>query len=411
MKRARSLIEDLQQLSLPPFVLTLAGHCAQLVLDSYIASLQIRSLLPGKLPAVVADDSVGECIDLLVDKEAAFADSMKFTARMFSGAKKDHTWPSDALHALLCTLLTSMPVGGVELSIHRLCEGDGESAEPVPLTAAGVFLDQVGVLYKSASQVALAMAFLRTKFISGSEGCIRDHKLKSDIENAVSFVRQTVSKLKEKIDGHEFSAFETTHSDIPWLLSKAACKQWLLAVQALTPSICRWCMRKVVDEMDFVAVNLNKQTPTWSHYISDTKFLPVLAKKNLLQWPWRKQLNEMASTLFAMIADASRLHTSWGLRPSLRADQEFGEAMALASSVFESAKVAITLIACCSVLLEKKGDDRAAQALTLLQNKRETLPKAMVVELDKVAQTAAKGTTAKGAAGKETATLKTEKKE
>ena len=133
-----------------------------------------------------------------------------------------------------------------------------------------------------------------------------------------------------------------------------------------------------------------------SHYISDTKFLPVLAKKNLLQWPWRKQLNETASTLFAMIADSSRLHTSWGLRPSLRADEEFGEAMALASSVFESAKVAITLIACCSVLLEKKGDDRAAQALTLLQNKRETLPKAMVVELDKVAQTAAKGTTAKG---------------
>ena len=407
LERAKSLTEDLLQLSLPPFVLDLAGQSTQLVLNSYIASLQTRSLLPGKLPDVVGDERVVECIDLLVDKEA-IAESMKFTAMMFSDAKNDHVWPSDALHALLRTLLASMPVVGFELSIHELCNVDGGSTpRPVPLPEARLCVDQVCVLYSSASHVALALAFLQTKFISGSEGCIRDHKLKSDIENAINFVRQTVSKLLQTIDGPEFSAFETHYSDMPWLLSKAACKQFLLSVQALTPSICRWCIVRLVADMDAVSIDLANQTPAWNHYISDTNFLPLMAKKNLLQWPWRKQLNETAAAMFGMIADSSRLHTSWGLQPSLRADDEFGETMFLASTLFGSAKTAITMIACCSVLLEKKGDDRASQALTLLQHKREVLPKTIITELEKAAATANQTTT--GISGKDTKLKKTEK--
>ena len=229
----------------------------------------------------------------------------------------------------------------------------------------------------------LALSYLRLRFVGGAEQCIRDHKLKQEIELAMGFVKATTNKLVEDIDKEIFIDVAKMADDVPWQVPLEACRLWLVGVQAVLPAMCKWFMLRMAESLSRLADEAQAATPRYDHIVSHGRFHPGLAKKQLLQWPSRDALNEKTLALFNSISDVSRVHTTWALQPALLDDPELQDTMGPSAAVFDAAKSAITLIAALNVLFELSGKEKMTQAAALLEKKKDALPRSVVVELQK----------------------------
>jgi hypothetical protein len=105
-----------------------------------------------------------------------------------------------------------------------------------------------------------------------------------------------------------------------------------------------------------------KVTPKYDHIISDDRFVVALAKKHILGWPSRSQLNDSTVALHRAIADASRIYTTLVPGNTLTEDDQFKAFMQVATSALTDGMHAVTVIAALSILFEQEGEDQPHKA-------------------------------------------------
>jgi hypothetical protein len=338
-------------------------------------------------PADGSQADLPKHLDNIIDS-VAVADTTKATAKIFATATatKEKLWQSNGLHELLQQLCQVIPASSFKFSVGPLCKPDtvDEEASIINIKSAPILINQVSVLFKNISQIALTLAYLRTRFVNSAESSIRENKIKSEVEHAVNFVRHVSNKTIEDIEGGIFDDTTKKLATVQWVMPVILCKKWLERVKAVTPAICKFFVLRSTEALSELSSEVQACTPTYGHIVSDTSYHATLARKQILKWPSRETLNIKTVSLFNVLADLVRVHTSWALQPTIKEDVDCKEVVVSAHCVFDTAKTAITLVAALAVLMENTGDDRITKATNLLQAKKDALPKTVVAELQKV---------------------------
>ena len=384
-QQARDLTRQLGRLKLIAYVNELNQECLQIAIADFAAALHLHAfVLEDCLPVDGSVDDLPKHLDNIIDS-VAVAETTKATAKIFATptAKKEKLWHSNGLHELLDQLCQVLPASSFEFSVEPLCK-PGTVSSIINSKNSPVLLNQISVLFKNISQIALTLAYLRTRFVSKAESSIRENKMKSEVEHAVNFVRHVSNKTFEDIERGVFDYTNKELDTVQWVMPVTLCKKWLARVKAVTPALCKFFVLRSTEALSELSTEVQTCTPTYGHIVSDTTYHATLARKQILKWPSRETLNIKTVSLFNVLADLVRVHTSWALQPTIKEDVDCKEVVVSAHSVFDTAKAAITLVAALAVLMEVTGDDRVTKATNLLQAKKDALPKTVIVELQKV---------------------------
>lgn len=387
-QQARDLTGLLGRLKLIAYVNELNQECLQIAIADFAASLHLHAfVLEDCLPVDGSEVDLPKHLDNIIDS-VAVAETTKATAKIFATAtaKKEKLWQSNGLHELLEQLCQVIPASSFKFSVGPLCKPGtlDEEASMINIKSAPILINQVSVLFKNISQIALTLAYLRTRFVSTAESSIRENKIKSEVEHAVNFVRHVSNKTLEDLERGIFDNTNKELATVQWTMPVTFCKKWLARVKAVTPAMCKFFVLRSTEALSELSAEVQACTPTYGHIVSDTSYHATLARKQILKWPSRENLNIKTVSLFNVLADLVRVHTSWALQPSIKEDVDCKEVVVSAHCVFDTAKAAITLVAALAVLMETTGEERIAKATNLLLSKKDALPKMVVAELQKV---------------------------
>ncbi len=203
-QHARDLTGQLGRLKLIAYVNELNQECLQIAIADFAASLHLHAfMLEDCSPVDGSQVDLPKHLDNIIDS-VAVADTTKATAKIFATATatKEKLWQSNGLHELLQQLCQVIPAFSFKLSVGPLCKPDtvDDEASIINIKSAPILLNQVSVLFKNISQIALTLAYLRTRFVNSAESSIRENKIKSEIEQSVNFVRHVSNKTIEHIE-------------------------------------------------------------------------------------------------------------------------------------------------------------------------------------------------------------------
>ena len=168
---------------------------------------------------------------------------------------------------------------------------------------------------------------------------------------------------------------------LPWKAPVMPSKEWCENIRVLMPALARMLIQKQLNNVATLAAGVEQATPKYTHIFDTDHVNHKLAKKHLLKWPSRDQLNRGALALFRCLAEVSRLHTQWNLQPPMTEDEDYKQDVASATKVFDAANSAIRTIAALSVIHDTP-EDKKAESASKLPLKSASLPQALARELE-----------------------------
>lgn len=328
------------------------------------------------LPAM-DDDAAGTLLSSFFVKERA-AEPAKIAQKVFAtNASKDMQWPVVPLVSMCRQLVDVAPNRSFVVTLDAFCSSTADA----PSWSDKAMLKRLFDILVPLSQVAAALIFLRGR-IGEDSNIIRDCMLKEEVEIAMSFIKSTTARQMDILATTPLSQQIMTTS---WASPAVhGCAAWFAGARKVIPTITKYFLLKVLGHTRDVSMRVHSFTPKIDHICSSEKFVPTLAKKSLLQWPSRAQLNEKTVQLFHILSSISRLATQFGLG-DLKVDADLRDDISEAQGIFDAARTAMTAIAATNILTEVRGDDQKAKAQQLLAQKRDQLSKCFLVELERVA--------------------------
>lgn len=376
------LISKLVASPLVTAVMKMQQEVVQCALDELAEALHLTSIrMPtaDELATPVTDErNASLLLDSLVDKNHS-AESIKIAQKVFTiGGAKDVPWPSLCLLGLVKSLLEVSPSHSFSVSLEAFSDSSQEAPVWTDKNSLVRFLEFIVPM----SHIAATLAFLRARACAYDQPIVRDFAIKGEIELAMNFAKSSAAKQSDllaaqPLPGHLMGA--------PWRSSAmASSKAWFSAVVAIVPPLAKFMLTKILAPARELSMSVHSFTPKFDHVVNSDKFSLGLARRSLLNWPSRSQLNERTIQLFHMLSALSRLHIQWGLEGNFREDPDMREDLDEAYNTFGRAREAITAIAAVNILAEMHGDEQRAKAQDLLMKKREQLSKLLQAELEKV---------------------------
>jgi hypothetical protein len=248
-------------------------------------------------------------------------------------------------------------------------------------------LQRLNFFCQHFSKVSCTMAFLCLRFVQEAEPSIRDHKLKNEVEVAISFLRTEINTAMDffaKEGGHMIDGLQSAV-----LIDSMSVKAWLDKAKVVVRMLCEEMHRRHVAATSSLASEVATLTPKYEHLITADKINVAMAKKQVLHHPGRKSLSAKVVDLYNSIVGATRLKTQWNILESdfkgSSCEDDVVEAsdMDVANEVFKSGKLAITVTAALNVLYELEGDVKEDAIDKLLDSKRGVLPQSLIIALEK----------------------------
>ena len=163
-----------------------------------------------------------------------------------------------------------------------------------------------------------------------------------------------------------------TFQDDTWIMPTGKCEAWLDVARTVAEAFATTLVASMTKMTANVAAEVSRFTPKWDHIIGESKVNKGLAKKHLLGWPSRAELNKYALLLFHSIAD----------------HPETKESVDFADGIWTSARKALAVIAACNVLIELNGDDQGEKAASLLEKRKDVLLLLLITELEQFVRSA-----------------------
>ena len=380
---ARELPAAFGSLFFPKEVQARVNGSLQAVFASFVENLHLNSLMPTPLAAMPASGKLADWIDSFAEK-TALAEQAKSAGKIFASTTKDHHFCSASLFALLMSLVEVVPDRDFSVSLAPLTRTITGRASDV--ITSKFDLEIVCRVFMMLSHIAIAMMFLRQYVVDEGESCVREYKVKDEVESSAMFLKSHTNELLAKLASAANSAWgDLSRFEGPqWIFSVVSCTVWLQAARSMVPCVMRALVAKAGVAVATLADEVFKVTPKWDHVVTTHKLHVALAKKTLLGWPARSALNSKTIMLHGIIVDINRLHTGWALTPKLEEDPDTKDIMETATLAFGSAKKAIEIIAILNVIYETKADCQKEQASRLLATKGETMPAVLATELQKI---------------------------
>ena len=326
------------------------------------------------LLADAGEISLAQTLDCLVD-QALLVDNIKLAAKHFGSGRSSVPWTQQALGDLVVELRRVLPAD-IPVTMEGLCR----SGHPVSQWTDPAKIQELCSLFSTLSQMATTVAYLRDRCFSASDVGIKQ-KVRPEICAAISVAKFTSTLLMEKLRSSFVQSQEVRGE--PWLVGIAAVQEWAGIVVECIPRLGLDVLIHGVAGAITLSQELEKVTPRYDHIVSDSKFSKQLAARHLLKWPSRSTLAEKAKALFQVIADLQRLQTTWSIVPTLEDGESTKDDWELVQARFGNGKNAITIIAAAEVLLVK-SDNQLQNARTLVDTKKDILPKALLTDIEKL---------------------------
>jgi hypothetical protein len=227
-------------------------------------------------------------------------------------------------------------------------------------------------------QVAVCMEYLDSRF-KDVESVVRDGLIKPEVENALRHLTDYSGACIDKLDK---LSIDGVLLSIPEPFPKLeAGMEYLTSVSQATTAFARDCIDCLLEHGTTIASTMARRTIDFQHMVNDITINKTLVVKHLLKSASRVPLNESSKKAKDLMAEVGRLHAAWRCGPELEKDETFGDAVTHLRTTYKTARHAITIITCCSVLYELTGAKQQTECSYMLTNKKSVLPKALAAAL------------------------------
>ena len=354
----------------------------QLTIDKLATSLPINAILfMGAPGSVDLSSTLPANLGLFYNREM-MQESIKQVTKVFCvTAKKEYTWPAEGLLDMIRQLSSVWPAECFDVALAKFAIHDHDDLTMAHRCTSTADMHKALHMATAVSQLAMALAWIEVKLSSpDGEACLRENKLKAEIELAISWARSTV--LSELDWMHGITEDDIKHLNSYCLAIPAAkCVLWLRGLKAVLSQLCRATVKVAVAGTSALAVDVEKHTPRYSHIVSNDSINMSLARKHLLGWASREALSETSIRMFHCIAGCSRIYTQWALGTVLEDDAEFCDEVKSNQLILDVAKAAITTIAAISVIAEMSGEAQKSDAAKLVSTSSPMLVKSLLKRL------------------------------
>jgi hypothetical protein len=358
----------------------------QLTVDKLATSLPINAILFHGAPGSVDLSSTLPANLALFYNREMMQEPIKQVTKVFGATgKKEYTWQAEGLLDIIRQLSSVWPAECFDVALASFASHDHDDLTTAHRCKSTADMNKALHMATAVSQLAMALSWIEVKLSSpDGEACLRENKLKAEIELAINWVRNTVLSELDWMHG-------ITEDDIKRLNSyslaipAAKCLLWLRGLQAVLSQLCRATVKVAVAGASALSVDVEKHTPRYSHIVSNDSINMSLARKHLLGWASKQALNETSIRMFHCIAGCSRIYTQWAVGTALENDTEFGDEVKSNQLVFDVATAAITTIASINVIAEMSGDAQKSNAAKLLSSSSPMLVKSVLKKLQAIA--------------------------
>ena len=294
--------------------------------------------------------------------------------------RSEATLPGRSSYALLKTVLSYH--GGPTIAV-KACIFAEASAE-VPKAEMMAMLDLYTHMHEIAGMITMVIGEMRDP-----SKCIAAGTVRQDLETALQFAshRCLEAQCMMETDIKLLQCAQDLARPIAWPLSLSDATVWLKTAAAVVEQIRERILNQTVQLVQSLAVQVEKQTPRYDHFINDTTFVPNLARKHLLHGCKEKELFAECVELFQSIQQVAVVAKRFQMR-SPKEDAKMNDVLVHGECVFTSAKTAATVMTACRVVLVYTGQEQYDEASKLLQKWQGVMPIALVAQL---ASLAAKG--------------------
>ena len=223
------------------------------------------------------------------------------------------------------------------------------------------------------------LAYLRTRFVGDREASMSGLALRSVVLDALANLSAAASDVT-RVSG-ELSAALAHVAASPWKHTASSLHDWAEGVHKVLPVAKEYFFSLLICTVDEVAESVAVNTPKWDHLISDNSYVKPLAKKQLLDWPGRKQLSAKVIDLFHVLSDASKTFCALGLGRALEDHPTYKGSVNAAQKVFQAGKICVKIIAYVNVIQSLTGDDQKSAAAPFNQKVDLETPASLTKEI------------------------------
>ena len=352
----------------------------QLTLDDLADSLHLEAIRQDPIVKEAAALSMPQMLATVLNPSTLPSFAKGATKLFSTNSKTNVDWPCEVLLELAKELATQHGEGEFSVSMAQFKITGDET-----WTSSSQLWQVMGV-WVGMCKIATSFEYLHAR--SNVEADLfRDSRIKEEVCDALIFAKTMANAVAASLRRLPAEVRQTFQDDT-WIMPTGKCEAWLDVARTVAEAFATKLVVSMTKMTAHVAAEVSRFTPKWDHIIGESKMNKGLAKKHLLGWPSRAELNQYALLLFHSIADGSRLFTQWAVGDNIADHPETKESVDFADGIWTSARKALAVIAACNVLIELNGDDQGEKADSLLEKRKDVLLPLLITELEKLARSA-----------------------
>lgn len=248
----------------------------------------------------------------------------------------------------------------------------------VPGLGGDTFKDKVGFQLMcswlaAASKAGATIAYAQQK-IAGPPADLLDKEegWRAEVLAITAVLKDAVAATLVPLLGPAAQIMKTQ----PWAPNISELSAWFAGLGDTLPQWGEFLADVAIARMSTLAGELQKVTPVYAHYITDTSVKDAMVKRSLLDSKVRGPLAKTTIALHKAMALATSVRAEWGVSPDAKRGEAADPEYECARLAFEAGKAALSVIAACSVVFEM-SPNRVAEAEALTRVARPEIPKAL----------------------------------
>jgi hypothetical protein len=257
------------------------------------------------------------------------------------------------------------------------------ATEPVTVSTSEALT--MMTLHKHVHGVSSAVLYMGLELQGQKSSCLAEHVMRQDVLRAMDFMDEQLESACGLKTSHEREFNGMLAQDIAWLVPMQVIDSWLAAAVVASKLFKEQLFKFATMDVQSLANHLEQRIPKTDHICNDKIFVKTLVKKALLtNTALNKILSSETIKLFHALSQLGVLHKRFGLEDPSK-HPVYCDIINHAQACFDNAKYTVSIIAAATVIIILKGPQQKAEASVLLEKKKDSLPKAIVVELSSIA--------------------------
>lgn len=364
-----------------PVVIWLRGFVqgvASVALGVFGQSCEMAGVQVIAANASFVGQSIPQVVKLFVD-----CDKMPESVKAANAFLSDGpiTLPSGAAFAMVSDVLKLSPVTKLDLD-SSLAK---EPATGLPRDEVAAMIDLVHLLHFAGC----SMLFLGAALPEPSHAISQD-TVRSDILRAIDFGETACQDAVNSIQASLNLLNSASDFPVQWRMPLPHLKCWFGMCKLFMKDLRTRILDAMICHVHQMALKVEKHTPKFDHFVSETEFIRALVKRHLLENKLVAGLGPEVLALFQASKRCTEIAESFGL-PDPKESEPHKESIQHIGIVYSEAKKTMQVVAGCKIVMTMSGKGQQSEAFKLLQRSSLAIPKALRTHLEKLAKTQGAG--------------------